>query len=156
MKKYPNLVKDPQLSEVKLSYTTSMHEQDRPILNGPEDVYGYLCDIWDMERLELQEEFIVVVMNGARKVLGWTKISMGGKSATIVDVSMIIQVAVLSNACSVILAHSHPSGTQQPSASDINLTRRIKDALNLIGITLDDHLILVPGNYYSFRDKGLI
>ena len=156
MKTEPTVVNDPMLAEVKLTYSANPQDHDYPILDNPADVYGYLCDIWDNDKLELQEEFIVIILNNALRVLGWSKVSSGGKTATIVDVTMVIQIALLANAHAVVVAHNHPSGTMRPSTADINLTNRIKKSLDLMGITLHDHLIITRDQFYSFKENGLL
>ena len=145
---------NPQLDEVELVYRTSTENANKPQLSSPEEVSDYLRSIWNQDHIELQEEFYVLLFNNAMRVLGWSKISSGGRSATIVDVSYIVQLAVLSNASSVIIAHNHPSGTLKPSTADINLTKRIQNALQILSITLKDHIILSRQGYYSFLDHN--
>lgn len=152
MKTEQTVVNDPMLAEIKLTYSSGAKNHDYPIIDNPADVYGYLCDIWEDGKLELQEEFIVIILNSALRALGWSKISTGGKTATIVDVAMVIQIALLANAHAVIIAHNHPSGTMRPSSADINLTNRINKSLKLMGITLHDHVIIARDQYYSFKE----
>ena len=145
-----------KLAEVKLTYSAHPEQQDYPVLDSPDDVYGYLCDIWDTGKIELQEEFIVILLNNALRVLGWQKISRGSKSATIVDIPIVATTALLANASSIIIAHNHPSGLLHPSTQDRNLTFRIKKALSYLNIQLEDHLIITKSGYYSFKSKGLL
>lgn len=145
---------NPQLDEVELVYRTSTVNANKPQLCSPTEASDYLRSIWNQNRIELQEEFYVLLFNNALRVLGWSKISSGGRSATIVDVSYIVQLAVLSNASSVIIAHNHPSGTLKPSTADINLTKRIQKALQILSISLKDHIILSRQGYYSFLDHN--
>ena len=151
-----NWQKDPKLQEVKLTYNTKIKPQDRIFLTTPDEVYAYLCDIWDHDKLELQEEFLVIMLDTSLRVLGWNKLSTGGKQATVVDVPHIAVSAVLANASSVIVAHNHPSGTLKPSTADIHLTRRISKALALFSISLDDHLIVTRDAYLSFKTRNLL
>jgi DNA repair protein RadC len=81
---------------------------------------------------------------------------LGGSSATIVDPSAIFQVALLASATSIIVAHNHPSGNLNPSKSDRNLTERIKKSGKMLGITLEDHIILTADDYVSMRAKGML
>ena len=147
-------VNDPSLSEVKLTYSARPDAKDYPILDCPEDIYGYLSDAFDQNTLDYQEQFIVLLFNSTLRVIGWSKISAGGKSATVVDIPMVVQLALLSNASSVVIAHNHPDRTLRPSAADINLTKRIKKALDTLTIRLNDHLIITRGEYYSFKEHG--
>ena len=106
--------------------------------------------------MERVEEFMVLCLNRANRVLGYARISSGGISGTIADPKIIFQVALKSNASSIILAHNHPSGNKQPSEADIRLTRKMKDAGVLLDLPVLDHLILTSEGYHSFADEGLL
>ena len=149
-----NWTVSPHLHEVELVYRTDSGLSSKPQLQSPSDVHSYLLSIWNMDKVELQEEFYVILLNNAMRVLGWCKISTGGKSATIVDVSHVVQVAVLGNASSIILAHNHPSGKLIPSSSDINLTERIQKSLRPLSISVNDHIIISRQGFYSFLDHN--
>lgn len=71
-----------------------------------------------------------------------------------VDVRVILQAALLTNSVAIILAHNHPSGNLQPSRQDINITKQVKEAAQLMRIKILDHLILTDTGYYSFADEG--
>ena len=145
-----------QIDEIGLTYKSSIPISEKPTIQCPEDAYSLLLKIWDMDTILLKEEFLLLVLNNNKKCLGWSKISSGGATATIVDVSLIFQTAIIGNASSIVVAHSHPSGTLKPSSSDIRLTERIKKAGAILGVPLDDHIILTSENYMSFRQKGLL
>jgi DNA repair protein RadC len=157
MNKTPdNWLQSPHLSQVKLVYQTEQQLSSQPVINSPDEAYDYIMSIWDQGTLELQEEFAIILLNNNLKVLGFYKVSAGGKSATIVDISHVVCAAVLSNAHSVILAHNHPGGKLKASSADIQLTRRIYEVLTNVGITLNDHLIITRESYYSFNQHNLI
>ena len=157
MKNFPeNWLQSPHMAEVKLVYQTKGQLPSQPALCTPEEACQYLLSIWDHDTLELYEEFAIVLLNSSLKVLGWYKVSSGGKNATVVDISHVVCAAVLSNAHSVLLAHNHPSNTAKPSSADINLTRRISEALKNIGILISDHIILTSDGYYSFKEHNLL
>jgi len=106
---------------------------------------------------ELQhEEFWILVMNRAHKVLDTMKISQGGITGTVIDTRMILKYAIDKRATSLIVSHNHPSGNKKPSEADINITRKIKNAAALMDITLLDHIIIADKSYYSFADEGLL
>jgi DNA repair protein RadC len=88
----------------------------------------------------------------AEEVLGWAKISQGGLSGTVADPKVIYQIALKSNACSIILANNHPSGNLTPGEADIHLTRKLKEAGVLLDLPVLDHLIVSSEGYYSFAD----
>ena len=157
MKIFPeNWLQSPHMAEVRLVYQTKGQLPSQPVLDTPDQACQYLMSIWDLDTLELYEEFAIVMLNNSLKVLGWYKVSSGGKNATIVDISHVVCAAVLSNAHSIVLAHNHPSNNSKPSSADIRLTRRISEALQNIGIQLSDHIILTNEGYYSFKEHNLL
>lgn len=84
-------------------------------------------------------------------------ISKGGINSTVTDVRIILQYAIKANASGIVICHNHPSGNLQPSESDIEITRKIKESGNVMDVQLLDHLIMVPeGKYYSMGDEGII
>ncbi len=102
------------------------------------------------------EEFWIVLLNRGNKVIKIESISKGGISGTVVDVRLVSKAAIENNTSSVILAHNHPSGNLKPSQNDIDITKKIKEALKLFDITLFDHLIIGDQAYYSFTDEGIL
>jgi DNA repair protein RadC len=144
------------IAEVSLAYKASQPVETLPTITSPAEAAEYLRSIWDLNTLQLREEFIVILLNNAKKVLGWSRISTGGSTATIVEPSAVFQLALLGKADSIICAHNHPSGNLKNSQADTLLTRRLKDAGKLLGVALDDHIILTQGGYLSLREEGLI
>ncbi len=145
-----------KIAEVALKYKTHVPVEDMPKIECPEDALALLRSIWDADSIQLREEFAIILLNNAKRCLGWSLVSAGGSTCTIVDVTTIFQLALLSNSNSIILAHNHPSGYLKASTADINLTQRIKKAGGYFGIPIEDHIILTAENYYSFRENGLI
>jgi len=146
-----------QIAEVRLVYTTKVKASDRAQIKTSQDAYELFKGSWDRETIEHVEEFKLMLLNRSNKVLGISTISKGGTAGTVVDVKLILQYAIKANACAIIICHNHPSGNPKASDSDITLTRKIKDATQLIDIQLLDHLIIVPeGIYYSLADDGLV
>jgi DNA repair protein RadC len=101
-----------------------------------------------------EEEFHILLLNKANKVIGKEVISTGGRSGTVADPRVIFKTALLSNATGIIIAHNHPSGNLSPSSDDISLTKKMKEAGNFMEIKLLDHLIITDKGYYSFADEG--
>ncbi|MDZ7805807.1 MAG: JAB domain-containing protein [Gracilimonas sp.] len=127
-----------------------------PKITDPDEAAAYLRSIWDDSKLESSEQFIIVLLDNQKQVLGWSLISSGGATATIVDIASIFQVALLSKAKSLILSHNHPSNNATPSGSDIQLTKRAVEAGKLLSVTIDDHIILYRSGFTSLRNRGLI
>lgn len=102
------------------------------------------------------EEFWVMLLNRANRMTRKKRISEGGVSGTVADPKIIFKLAVDELASGIIVAHNHPSGNLKPSESDINLTRKIKEAGKVLEIALLDHLIIAHDRYFSFADEGLL
>lgn len=102
------------------------------------------------------EQFWVVYLNRANKVIDISNISSGGITGTIVDIRLIFKQALLNSSTGIIVAHNHPSGNEKPSKSDIDLTKKIKEAGLSMDINLLDHIIISNNKYYSFADEGMI
>lgn len=102
------------------------------------------------------EEFWVLFMNRSNTVIKTECVSKGSVSGTLVDARLILKPAIELLSSSIIIAHNHPSGNLKPSTPDIQLTKKIKEAASLFDITLQDHLIIGDGNYFSFADEGLL
>lgn len=102
------------------------------------------------------EEFWVIYLNRANKVIAQKKLSSGGISGTVVDPKVIFHNALSEFACGLILAHNHPSGNLKPSKSDIAITKKIKQAGEFLDISVLDHLIFSENRFFSFADEGLM
>jgi DNA repair protein RadC len=104
----------------------------------------------------IHEEFWVIFLNRANSIIGKQQISIGGMSGTVADPRMIFKAALDKKAVSIILCHNHPSGNNQPSAADIQLTKNISEAGRVLEINVLDHIIVTQHGFYSFADEGLI
>ena len=102
------------------------------------------------------EEFWIVLLNRANYVLSQHLISKGGQAGTVADPKMIFQAALENHAASIILSHNHPSGNLKPSQADINLTKKLRDAGQLLDISVLDHVIFTNSSYFSFADEGML
>lgn len=143
---------DYKVGEVELSYKSTAKSLYK--ITDSEDVYKLLRPTYKEGTICYKEYFKVVFLNQANQVLGYTLISEGGLTSTDVDIRIILQAALLTNAVALVLAHNHPSGNRKPSKEDMLLTKRIKDAAQLMRIDVLDHLILTDTDYYSFADEG--
>ncbi len=126
---------------------------ERKKITGVEDVFSLfqpmLCDL-------PFEEFWILLLNQANKIIAKQKISQGGVAATVVDVRLILKPAIEMLASGVILIHNHPSGATKPSHEDIQLTKKVRDACSLVNINLLDHIIIGDTNHYSFANEGML
>jgi len=141
-----------KVSEIEVTYNTGNTPKIK--IKSGEDAYHVLLDSWNLNTLELQEEFKVILLNRINEVLGIYPLSKGGITGTVVDQRLIFAVALKCNATGIILCHNHPSGNLKPSDADITLTKRIKKCADFMDITLIDHLIITKNNFYSFSTEG--
>ena len=115
-------------------------------------------DIYDLMRQKLQlldhEEFWILHLSRANRVIARECVSRGGTAATVVDNKIILKSALNKLSSAIILVHNHPSGNLQPSVQDDQITRHIKEGAALLDIHVLDHIIISPAGYYSYSDKG--
>lgn len=145
-----------EVSEIQLSYKSTVKPSQRPKINESKDAYEVLKQSWDSSKLELVEQFKAMFTNRANKVLGIYEVSTGGIAGTVADPRLIFVAALKVGASGVILSHNHPSGNLKPSQADIDLTKKIKDAGRFLEIQLLDHVIITSEGYFSFADEGVL
>jgi DNA repair protein RadC len=124
---------------------------EKPKISCSQDVYQLFQHLSDCS----YEEFWIVVLNKASRVIDRYRVSEGGISGTVVDIRRIFHHTLNILGTGLILVHNHPSGNIQPSQADITITKKITEAGKLFDIWILDHLIIGSG-YYSFADNGQI
>jgi DNA repair protein RadC len=102
------------------------------------------------------EEFWIIYLNNANKIISKFQLSKGGITGTLVDVRLVFKTALSLGAVGIILTHNHPSGTLKPSESDKQITQKLKIAGEQLDIKVLDHLIITETNYFSFSDEGIL
>jgi len=120
-------------------------------LSSPQEVSRFFSP--KIRTLE-KEVFIIAFLNNSKNMMSYKKISMGGKTSTIVDVSEVMREAILQHAMCIVVVHNHPSGRCKPSSNDIRLTKRIQKAGEIMGIKLLDHIIVAGNDFYSLNSNG--
>ncbi len=141
-----------EVAEIKVSYSTTNTPKIK--ITSVNKAYQVLLSLWDLDTIELQEEFKVLLLNRSNEVLGIYPLSKGGITGTVVDSRLIFAVALKCNATGIILCHNHPSGNLKPSDADITLTRSIKKCADFLDINLIDHLIITKNGCFSFSNEG--
>lgn len=144
------------VSEISVSYQPTVLPSQRPKIAQSKDAYEILLATWDTGKILFVEQFKLVLLNNAHRVIGVVEISQGSMTGTIADPKLIFSVALKTCATSIMIAHNHPSCNLQPSNADLQLTKKIKEGGKLLEITLLDHLIITPEQYFSFADQGLL
>lgn len=125
---------------------------EKPTIRSSQDAYKLLGPLlMDLPH----EEFWMLILNRAARVLNRSQMSVGGVSGTVMDAKIIFKkVLETPSATSIILCHNHPSGNLSPSQSDIQLTKKLVTAGKALDIHVLDHLIIAGSKYYSFADEG--
>lgn len=146
----------PQLS-LKVVKSKKVKFNDLIKLSSSSECYEVVKILFNQDTFVIQEEFILLLLNRANRLLGFHRLSIGGMTGTVVDPKLVCLAALNTVGCSgVILAHNHPSGNKEPSESDKKITDKIKYGLQFLDINLIDHLILTEEEYFSFADEGII
>lgn len=122
-----------------------------PQVRGSETVYERMRG--QMELLNY-EEFRVVHLSRANRIIFEETVSRGGTASTLVDVKLVMKSALDKLSSGLIFVHNHPSGNLNPSPADDKLTRQLKSAAELLDIRVLDHIIITPHGYYSYNDNG--
>ncbi len=118
---------------------------------------GQAADLFMEElRYKKKEYFKILLLNTKNHIISKEEISVGSLSASIVHPREIFNIPLRKSAASIILFHNHPSGDPTPSQQDLEVTRRLVDAGNILGVTVRDHIVIGDGCFFSFREKGLI
>jgi DNA repair protein RadC len=127
--------------------------ENKPRIGSSKDVVTLL-----MPHLQdiAHEEFWIVLLNRANRVIKKHQISQGGVAGTVADPKIIFKTALEELASGIILAHNHPSGNLTASQADIDLTKKLKEAGKLLEIQVLDHLIIAGQKYFSFADEGML
>ena len=119
-------------------------------IQSPSDTYAALQKFHNKRK----EHFLVLTLNGAHIVIAVRLVSIGIVNRTIVHPREVFWWAIKDNACAVIIAHNHPSGCVDPSAEDKEITMKLSQAGEILGIEVLDHLVIAKSGYYSFLEHG--
>ena len=146
------------VSEIDIVYEKKVtcKVSERPLIKTSSDCYEVFKHYWDEGKIDLLEEFKVIFLNRANRVLQLYAVSSGGITGTVADPRLILAAALKLGACSMVLAHNHPSGSMKPSKADEDLTQKIKYAAQFHDIKVLDHIIISSEGFFSFADEGLL
>ena len=123
--------------------------EPQPKIEAPHNIFTLMQPlIGDLPH----EEFWVLYLNSANRVIHKCRLSSGGITHTIVDIRLLFKNALEQGAVSLILVHNHPSGSTTPSKEDIELTERVRNAGDTLDIKLLDHVIVTEKEYYSINN----
>ncbi|MDP2846260.1 MAG: DNA repair protein RadC [Candidatus Methanoperedens sp.] len=131
----------------------SFNEGEKPKINSPEDVYRL---IYPRMREQKKEMFIELCLDTKNQIIKEGTISIGSLNANIVHPREVFKMALTESAAHIIVAHNHPSGDPTPSKEDIEITKKLVETGNIMGITVLDHVIIGDGRHFSMKEAGHI
>lgn len=150
-KKLKKLEKDFKIREVDITFKEEkLHFKQ---IRSSSDAYKFVRDVL-FKDLEIQEHFIVLFMDHSNTITGYYRHTKGTINSTSVDIEVILAVAIKTLSKAMIVSHNHPSGNKNPSEADRRMTKQLKQAASIFGISVLDHIIATKDNYYSFADNG--
>lgn len=145
-----------KVSEIEISYKHKTPVEERITVNQSDTAYEILRNSWDMNKIELQEQFKILLLNNQKQCIGLSELGTGSIDQCLVDQRLLFALALKTKSTNLILAHNHPSGILTPSNADLTLTKQIQEGGKILGIKILDHLIVTPYNYYSFAKHGMM
>lgn len=144
------------LGEFSVEYKYLSNLKNRPSIKSSLDATEVLKKVFDMKKIGLQEQIVVLYLNNSNIVIGSCNLSIGTLTSTIVDIRLILASALKLMATGVIISHNHPSGKMIASEHDKQLTVKLNAALSQCDIKLIDHIIISPfDDYLSLKDQGI-
>lgn len=158
MESYMSLDVLNNVSEIDVVYKRKVacKVSQRPQITNSAATYQLLMHYWNSDKIELLEEFKVLYLNRANRVMQIYPVSQGCITGCMADPRLILAAALRVAAVSMILVHNHPSGSLKPSRADEELTHKIKEAARYFDLTVLDHIIITSDGYFSFADEGIL
>jgi DNA repair protein RadC len=123
-----------------------------PLVILPLNVFECLKEFRDKKK----EHFIVLHLNTQNEIIKREIVSIGSLNASLVHAREVFRSAIIAECAAILICHNHPSGSLEPSAEDLSVTRRLTDAGKILGVEVTDHVIISQNGYYSFREHRLI
>ena len=151
-----NSTMEPIVAEIEISYKPGVDLSTLPKMTETKEAYLILLSAWDKAKIEFVEQFKVMLLINANRVLGICTLTTGSSTGTIADPRQVFAVALKANATKVIIAHNHPSGNLTPSRYDEDITYKMKTVREFLDLKVVDHLIISTEGYYSFFSEGAL
>lgn len=144
------------IQEVELIYRPKQTKEPKTYITDAVIAYETFLGSWNLNKIELVEEFKIMLLRHDNSVIGISHVATGGVSSCIVDPKIIFVTALKANASQIILAHNHPSGNLRASANDILSTQQTIDGGKLLEVKVLDHLIVTSKGFLSLTNEGLL
>lgn len=140
------------INEIELVFKPVILYENLKVTNS-KLAFKLLLSTWNLNTIELYEEFKLILLNNSNLVLGIHSLSKGGSNQVLVDIRLLLAIVLKSGAVSFITVHNHPSGNLKPSSSDFAVFNKIKNACSLLDLDYVDNLIISKSGYFSFSDE---
>lgn len=152
----PQLIRETSIVQMYVNFRMQFSRTCSNLLHltqvlHPQDAYHCFLSTFEEGQIPIKEFFYVMALNRANRLIGIYKVSEGGITGTVVDIRIIAKFLIDVQASFAIVCHNHPSGTLRASKADIVITKKIKTALKLFEIHLQDHIIITIDGFYSMR-----
>lgn len=151
-KRYPEGLAIQHVSTYLVRETTAASAE---VIQTDDDAVRLFREVFDFDHLD-REVFAAAALNTKNRVLGVWQVSVGSLNATVVHPREVFRQAVMLSAASLVVGHNHPSGDPEPSGADIQLTRRLVKAGDVLGIEVFDHVVTGDTEHVSLRSRGLM
>ncbi len=139
--------------EVQLSYKRKNQFIFHKIISS-QSANECIRKIFPIEQICYREHMYTLYLDNSNCIIGYHLLSVGGITGTLVDIRILMQGALLTNAVGLLLFHNHPSNKLKPSTTDKSLTDKIIRSAEVLDLKVLDHLIITEDDYYSFADNG--
>ena len=143
------------VAEIEISYMPKIKPSQRPKIKNADDAYRLLIQTWDESKIELVEQFRVILLNRNNSVLGICTLTSGTSTHTLADPKQVFGLALKANAVCIMISHNHPGGSLKPSKNDEEMTRKMIVAGQILDLKVIDHIIVSVEGYYSFAEEGV-
>jgi len=145
-----------QVAEVKLVYRNETLPENRVQISSSQQAYQVIKNTWDYDRMDLVEQFKIILLDYRLNCLGISELATGGTSKCLIDFKILWATALKGKAAKIIGVHNHPSGFPFPSEADLEINKKMVLAGELLDIKVVDQMIITSHDYYSFADNGLM
>ena len=149
-------MKNKNIAEIELVYHNPKTAKERLVISGAVSAYRALIDTWDKNKLELQEQFRILLLDRKNACLGVSTLATGGVSSCLVDLKLAFATALKARASGMILAHNHPSGSKIFSSEDFSLTAKFHQAGKILDVQILDHILITNDGHTSMAEIGMM
>ena len=144
------------VTEVELIYRNKTLAQERPRIKDSRDAYDIFFQTWDLNKIELLEQFRIILLDRKNSCMGVSTVATGGVSSCVVDPKILFGTAIKARASGIIIAHNHPSGNLDFSQNDKSITKQLAQGGKLLEMPILDHLVVCRKGFSSMADEGLM